>query len=222
MTLDQFFPFWKELTPAQQETFTRFVTRRSVKKGTILHNGSEDCVGLFIVEEGQLRAYIVSEEGKEISLYRLLPWDMCLFSASCMMNSIQFDVTVIAEQDSEILHIPTAVYQGMMKESASVANFTNEIMASRFSDVMWLMDQILYKRMDSRLAALLLEESQLSQTSQLKLTHEAAARYLGSAREVITRMLKYFQTEGIVSLSRGGIAITDSEKLAALAKDSIR
>ena len=217
-----YFPFWKDLTEPQRTTLTHAITLRHVAKGTILHNGSEDCVGLFLVLQGQLRAYIVSDEGREITLYRLLERDMCLFSAACMMNSIQFDITISAERNSEVLHIPTKAYQELMLQSAPVANYTNELMASRFSDVMWLLDQILYKRLDARLAAFLLEESELDETRELKLTHEAIAHHLGSAREVVTRMLKYFQTEGIVALSRGGVAIMNEGKLARLAQGSIR
>lgn len=217
-----YFPFWKDLTEPQRTTLNHAITLRHAAKGTILHNGSEDCVGLFLVLQGQLRAYIVSDEGREITLYRLLERDMCLFSAACMMNSIQFDITISAERNSEVLHIPTKAYQELMLQSAPVANYTNELMASRFSDVMWLLDQILYKRLDARLAAFLLEESELDETRELKLTHEAIAHHLGSAREVVTRMLKYFQTEGIVALSRGGVAIMNEEKLARLAQGSIR
>lgn len=217
-----YFPFWKDLIDSQRTALRNVITFRHVAKGTVLHNGSEDCVGLFLVLEGQLRAYIVSDEGREITLYRLLKRDMCLFSAACMMNSIQFGIMISAERDSELLHIPTKAYQELMRVSAPVANYTNELMASRFSDVMWLLDQILYKRLDARLAAFLLEESELDDTRELKLTHETIAHHLGSAREVVTRMLKYFQTEGVVALARGGVAITDEEKLARLAEGSLR
>lgn len=218
----EYFPFWKELTEPQRTALQNAITLRHVEKGTVLHNGSEDCVGLFLVLNGQLRAYIVSEEGREITLYRLLERDMCLFSAACMMNSIQFDITISAERESEVLHIPTKAYQALMQQSAPVANYTNELMASRFSDVMWLLDQILYKRLDARLAAFLLEESGLDDTRELRLTHETIARHLGSAREVVTRMLKYFQAEGLVALSRGGVAILDERKLARFAEGSLR
>lgn len=102
-----FFPFWRDLDGPQRDTLRNAITLRHVSKGAVLHNGSEDCVGLFLVLKGQLRAYIVSDEGREITLYRLLERDMCLFSAACMMNSIQFDITISAERESEVLHIPT-------------------------------------------------------------------------------------------------------------------
>ncbi len=141
---------------------------------------------------------------------------MCLFSASCMMRSIQFEVTIEAEKDSRLWIIPPEVYQRLMEESAPVANYTNELMASRFSEVMWLMEQIMWKSLDKRLAAFLLEEAAIEGTDELKITHETIANHLGSHREVITRMLRYFQNEGMVKLSRGMVAIPDREKLEAL------
>ena len=222
MSIETYLPFWQKLTPAQRETISRTATTHRVQRGTVIHNGSEDCVGLLLIVSGQLRAFILSDEGKEITLYRLLSRDICLFSASCMLNSIQFDISIEAEQDTTFYKLPTKVYHHLMQESAPVANYTNELISARFSDVMWLMDQILYKRLDSRLAAFLLEESALTDTTELKITHDAIARHLGSAREVVTRMLKYLQSEGAVTLSRGSITIADEKKLRGLAQESLR
>ena len=216
MELSQYFPVWDQLTPAQQEAISRAASCQSVKKGTVLHNGSADCTGLLLVCSGQLRAYILSEEGREITLYRLFEMDVCLFSASCMMHSIQFDITVEAERDTVFWLVPTEVYQKIMEASAPLANYTNEIMASRFSEVMWLMEQIMWKSFDQRLAAFLLEEAALEGSGTLKLTHEVIGNHLGSAREVVTRMLRYFQNEGMVRLSRGTVELLDFEKLRRL------
>ena len=210
------FPIWDQLTPAQQGRLLDSIITRPVSKGAVIHNGSMNCTGLLLVQSGQLRAYILSDEGREITLYRLFDRDMCLFSASCMMRSIQFEVTIEAEKDSQLWIIPPEVYQHLMEESAPVANYTNELMASRFSEVMWLMEQIMWKSLDKRLASFLLEEAAIEGTDELKITHETIANHLGSHREVITRMLRYFQNEGMVKLSRGMVAILDREKLEAL------
>ena len=143
MTFQDVFPIWDKLQPDQQERMLNALVFRLVKKGTILHNGDADCTGLLLVKSGQLRAYMLSAEGREITLYRLFDRDLCLFSASCMMRSIQFEVTIQAEKDTELWVIPTEVYQSIMEESAPVANYTNELMASRFSEVMWLMEQVM-------------------------------------------------------------------------------
>nr|WP_325195738.1 Crp/Fnr family transcriptional regulator [uncultured Oscillibacter sp.] len=213
MEFQDYFPIWDKLTLAQQERLKGSAVSRTVKKGTALHSGSMDCAGLLLVRKGQLRAYILSDEGREITLYRLFDRDICLFSASCMMRSIQFDMMIEEEKDTELWIVPTEIYQSLMQESAPVSNFTNEIMASRFSEVMWLMEQIMWKSFDKRLAEFLLEESTLEGDNTLKLTHETIANHLGTAREVVTRMLRYFQSEGMVKLARGTVEITDAEKL---------
>lgn len=209
MELRDFFPVWNRLTSAQQAILTENLLRRTVQKNTLLHNGSMNCTGLLLVEHGQLRAYILSEDGREITLYRLLDGDICLFSASCMMRSIQFEVMIEAEKDTELWSIPADIYKNVMDQSAPLANFTNEVMAGRFSDVMWLLEQILWKRFDQRLAGFLLEESALEGTDVLKITHETIGSHLGNPREVVTRMLRYFQNEGLVKLARGTVEITN-------------
>ena len=216
MGLESYFPVWSKLTQLQQSKLTQGLVYRQVEKGTLLHNGSLDCTGLFLVESGQLRAYILSDEGREITVYRLFEGDMCLFSASCMMRSIQFDITIEAEKPTRLWVIPVEAYQSVMEESAPLANYTSEVMASRFSDVMWLIEQILWKSLDKRLAAFLLEEAAIEGTLSLKITHETIANHLGSHREVITRMLRYFQSEETVRLSRGCVTIQNQEKLRRL------
>lgn len=217
MEFPDLFPIWDKMTLEQQKLLSDSVIVRNISKGTVVYNGSLDCLGLLLIESGQLRAYMISDDGREITLYRLLSRDICLFSASCTMRSIQFEVTISAEKDSRIFIIPPLVYKQIMEQSASLANYINELMASRFSEVMWLIEQIMWKSFDKRLAAFLLEESALEDSTILKLTHEAIANHLGTAREVVTRMLRYFQTEGYVKLTRGTVEILNREGIADLA-----
>lgn len=222
MTFENFFPFWSKLSQDEQKKLSQSAKEREYKKGSIVSGDKTQCTGLLTVVSGQLRAYVITDEGKEITLYRLFERDICLFSASCMLNSIQFDIMIEALEDTKVYVIPADVYKRLMERSAPVANYTNELMASRFSDVMWIMDQILSKKLDGRLAALLIEEEDLAGGDTLSATHEQLANHLGSAREVITRMLRYFQSEGIVKLTRGKIQITDRNRLEEMAHDSIR
>lgn len=219
MEFSEYFPVWDKLTPGQQEMISGSLVGRTVKKGTVLYNGGTDCTGLLLVKSGQLRAFILSEEGREITVYRLFDRDICLFSASCVMRSIQFEVTISAEKDTTLWVIPADVYKRLMEQSAAVANYTNEIMASRFSEVMWLLEQVMWKSMDKRVAAFLLEEAAIEGTNRLNITHENIANHLGTHREVVTRMLRYFQREDMVKLSRGTVEITDRVKLEALGGD---
>lgn len=214
----EFFPVWNKLTAGQQEQLEHAVRYEHAKKGTIIHNGSLDCVGVLLIHSGQLRAYMISEEGREITLFRLFERDLCLFSASCMMPNIQFDTIIETEKDTDFWLIPPNVYKSVMEASAALANYTNEILSSRFSDVMWLMEQIMWKSLDKRVASFLLEETSIEGTNELKITHETIANHLGSHREVITRMLRYFQAEGLVKLSRSKVTILDIKRLETLQK----
>lgn len=214
--LRDFFPIWSKLTDAQQQRLSTAAEIRTAKGGTVLHNGSMDCLGLLLIRKGQLRVYTLSSEGREITLYRLFELDTCLFSASCVMPDIQFDVVVEAEKDSEFFILPSCLFKDLMEESAPIANYANQLISSRFSEVMWLMEQIMWKSFDKRLAKFLLEESTLEDSLRLKLTHERIANHLGTAREVVTRMLRYFQSEGIVTLTRGAVELTDIAQLEKL------
>ena len=217
MKFEEYFPVIRKLTKEQQKRIQEAVTEKSVEKGTVLHDGAAGCTGLLVVQSGMLRAYILSEEGREITLYRLFERDVCLFSASCMMSGIQFEVTIEAEKDTRVWVIPTKVWKQLNEESAVLANYTNELMADRFTNVMWLIEQIMWKSFDKRLAEFLLEEASVEGTSLLKITHEVIGNHLGTAREVVTRMLRYFQSEGMVKLSRGMVEITDIAGLEEVA-----
>ena len=218
MELANYFPIWDKLTPAQQERIASTSILHSVKGGTMLHNGGPDCLGLLLVKSGQLRAYILSEEGREVTICRFFEMDMCLFSASCVMSNMQFDVFIEAEKDSEVWVIPACLYQNLMDESLPLANFSHNLITSHLSEVMWLMEQIMWKSFDKRLAKFLLEESALEGTNSLKITHEKIANHMGTAREVVTRMLRWFQSEGMVKLTRGTVDISDEKKLRELDK----
>ena len=216
MDISSNFPIWNKLAPEHRALIESNLIRRQVSKGTVVHDGSADCSGLMLVRSGQLRVYLLSDEGREVTLYRLFDMDICLFSASCVMQSVQFDVMIEAEKDSELWVIPPHIFQRLKNESAVMANYTNDLMASRFSEVMWLMEQIMWKSFDKRLAAFLLEEASIEESDELKITHEMIANHLGSHREVITRLLRYFQNEGFVELSRGTVTIVDKNKIQNL------
>ncbi len=209
--------FWRELTDSQRNTLEQKMVQKCFKAGDAMHGGSDNCSGLFLIRSGQVRAYIVSETGKEITLYRLFERDVCIFSAACMMKNISFDIYVGVEKETQAYLIPTSVFRQLSQEAMPIQVFTNNLMASRFSDVMWIMEQALFTSLDKRLANFLLEQVVIEERNTLELTHDIIANHLGTAREVITRMLKYFQNEGIVALKRGTIFILDEKKLKQLA-----
>ena len=216
MEFAQYFPVWDKLTPAQQQHIAGVVEFRKVARGTHIHDSSAECLGLVMVKSGQLRAYILSEDGREITISRLFEYDVSLLSASCVMPDMQFNVMIEAEKDSSFWSIPACLFKELSEKSLAVANYARNLLSSNFSELMWLMEQIMWKSIDKRLAAFLLDEIQVEGTSCLNITHEKIGNHLGTAREVVTRMLRYFQNEGMVKLTRGAVEVRDEKKLEAL------
>ena len=216
MELSEYLPFWSKLTPQQQEQVRDVAQLHTVKKGTRIHDSSEECLGLVILHTGQLRAYILSEDGREITIGRLFDYDVSLLSASCVMPDMQFNIMIEAEKDTQFWSISACLFKNLMDESLAVSNYARSLIGSNLSELMWLMEQIMWKSFDKRLAVFLLEESAIGGTAELKITHEKIAAHMGTAREVVTRMLRYFQNEGMVRLTRGTIEITDTKRLEKL------
>ena len=213
----EYFPIWDRMTRDHQNRIAQVIDFQKVKKGTIIHDGSPDCLGMLLVKSGQLRAYLLNEEGREITICRFFEMDICLFTAACVMPNMQFDIFIEAEKDTQIWVIPACLYKNLMDESLVVANYAHNLITNHFSELMWLMEQIMWRSFDKRLARFLLEESVLEESDSLKITHEKIANHMGTAREVVTRMLRYFQSEDMIRLTRGTVDIRDRKRLETLA-----
>ncbi len=209
------FPFWKEISETDRDFICEQSLALTYPKGTVVHDGNE-CSGVIFVRSGCLRVYILSEEGKDITLYRLHDGEMCMLSASCVLKTITFDVHVDAEADSECYVIGGNAFAQVAERNTNIKIFTLETAVSRFSDVMWVMQQILFMSMDKRLAIFLLDEASRIGNDSISLTQEQIAKYMGSAREVVSRMLKYFSNEGLVEVSRKGVKLLDKRRLREL------
>jgi CRP/FNR family transcriptional regulator len=216
MDFEHYFPIWNKLNKDQRERIHSVSELQKFKAGAVLHDGGPDCLGMLLVRKGQLRAYLLSDEGREITISRFFEMDMCLFSAACVMPNMQFDIFIEAEKDCELWVIPACLFQNLMDESVVVANYARDLISNHFSELMWLMEQIMWRSFDKRLAGFLLEETRLEETDSLKITHEKIAAHMGTAREVVTRMLRYFQSEGMVRLTRGTVDILDRKRLEKL------
>lgn len=213
---NEIFPFWNEIPEADRDYLCQNSYEITYPKGKNIHDGNE-CYGVILVCSGSLRLYMMSDEGKEITLYRLYQGDLCMLSASCVLEAITFDVFVDAEEDSECYVINGSAFAALSERNPDIKIFALETAVSRFSDVMWVMQQVLFMSMDKRLAVFLLDESTRIGSDTIVLTHGQIARYMGSAREVVSRMLKYFASEGIVDVSRKGIKILNKKRLRELA-----
>lgn len=210
------FSFWDLISEDDRREICAHSSVLRYTKGTTIHDGTE-CSGVFCVRSGCLRVYIMSDEGKDITLYRLHAGDMCMLAASCVLQAITFDVFIDAEEDSECYIVSGSEFASISERIPAVKIFALETAVTRFSDVMWVMQQILFMSMDKRLAIFLADESARLGSDMIPLTHEQIAKYIGSAREVVSRMLKYFSAEKIVEASRKGVRIIDKKKLRALA-----
>ena len=209
-------PFYDKINEAERATILRSSQYVCFSRGTNIHDGGE-CTGVILIKKGTLRVYIISEDGKEITLYRLFAGEICILSASCVLETVTFDVFIDAEEDSECVVVGGCAFEDIARRLPEVKIFTLETALARFSDVMWVMQQILFMSMDKRLAIFLLDECSKTGSDTVRLTHEQIAKYMGSAREVVSRMLKYFAAEGFVSASRSeGIKILDKKRLRAL------
>lgn len=211
------FPFWDKLTDADKELLCRHTVRMHYPRGTNIHGGGGNCTGAIIVKSGCVRAYMLSEEGREITLYRLYPGNICMLSASCVLKSITFDVMVDAETDSECYVVSGKVFSDVADRNVYAMNYALETAVERFSDVMWVMQQILFMSFDRRLAIFLSDELAKDGGDTVRLSNEQIAKYMGSAREVVSRMMKYFTAESIVERTREGVRILDKAKLRGIA-----
>ena len=208
------FPFWEKLTEEEKKVMTSAMIGKCYKKGQTMLNGAEECVGLFTLISGQIRIYIISEDGKEITLYRLIEGDTCIMGAKCMISNMTFQITIDVEEDTEIAIIPTPVYEKISDKNMHVKNYTLELVSSKFSEVMWVLEQLVFSNMGKRLRDCLIDQASLKASNTINITHEQIANDLGSAREVITRLLKQFQLEGLIKISRNTIEIIDYGRLS--------
>ncbi|MBK5244718.1 MAG: Crp/Fnr family transcriptional regulator [Eubacteriaceae bacterium] len=214
--IESIFTFWNRLNPLQKSLILGNAMPVNYARGENIHSGENDCIGVLLIKSGELRTYMLSEDGREITLYRLTQGDVCILSASCILKSITFEVLIDASTDSEVLLINSSIFQQICDANIYAENFSYKMAADRFSDVMWAMQQILFMSFDKRLALFLVDELSRNGKDSIALTHEQIAKYVGSAREVVSRMLKYFENEGLVKLSRGAVTVIDKDRLGKL------
>ena len=211
--LDACLPVLKNLNETDRHFMAVSGSKSSFEPGAIIMNRDTECNGLVIVKSGQLRVFVELENGKEITLYRLLSTDPCILTASCVLKNISFEVTLETEKKSEVYFIPAPVLKNLAEKNSAIKEFTSDLVAERFSEVMWVMEQMVSKNMGQRIAAFLLEQSTLENSLTLSITHDAIAKNIGTAREVVSRSLKYLENDGLLEVSRGHIRLTDMKKL---------
>lgn len=214
--LERLLPFWSELTDPQRELLSSRSRGVRCEAGDHVQGAGVGCAGVVFVRSGRLRAFMLSEQGREITLFHVSQGECCVLAASCILPMITFDIALDAAEDSDLLVVDSRAFGRVARQNVHAEAFTYRQATERFSDCMWVMQQVLFMGLDARLAIWLLDESARRGTRRITATHDEIARHLGSAREAISRMLKYFANEGLVSLARGEIEVVDVRGLRAL------
>lgn len=208
--------FWSRLQEEEQTILIQNAKILDYKAGDAVYSGGTQCLGMMLVLQGTLRTYLLSDEGKEITIYRLRQGDVCVLAASCILSAITFDVEMEAQTDASLLLIPAWVLSKLQDENVYVENYIYKEAAKRFSDVVEALQQMMFLSLTQRVASFLLDESAKQNTSSIIMTHEEIAKTIGSAREAVSRILKQLAKGGYISLNRGEIKIEEKAKLYQL------
>ena len=208
--------FYNYLTPDEQELLDNSMQRISCRKGQVVHRHGDACVGLIFVRRGRLAFSILSEEGREITVLRTERGETCILSAACVLQSLEFESQITAEVNSDISILPAPILSRLMNANHDVERLVYKQAVGQYSSVLRTMQQIIFLSLEKRLATFLLEESQRRKSDSFSATHEQIARYIGSSREVVTRMLNQFSSRGIVSLGRGTVTVLNPDALESV------
>lgn len=214
-------PFWNKLTQDQKDGIISHAYKKHFEAGNIIHSPREEfskCLGLVIIEKGRLRAYMDSPDGKQLTIMRLLDMDSCIITAGCMINSFNFDISVVCEKPSDTYIIPTACFKKLNDENIHAKNYSLEMVSACFSEAMWIFEQFVFGSSAKRLASFLLMQYRLEFSETIYVTHEFIANDIGTAREVVTRLLKHFAKDNLVSLGRGSIKLNNIKAIEQLTK----
>ena len=206
-------PYWNDLEKDEKEAVTRSTVIREYKKGAYIYGMQDACLGMVYVQKGSIRVFLMSEEGREVTLFHIGEGDSCILSASCVMGEISLEVQLVAEMDTEILAVPAGTYKKLMESNLKLRCFTYELSTKRLSSVVWVMQQILFAHFDERMARFLLTEYEKTGSTKISMTQEEIAREVNSAREVVARMLRQFAEDGWIEVGRGTVTLKDIQSL---------
>ncbi len=210
-------PFWDKLSEDDKQLLASTSREEVFTKDQELISINDGCLGGIIVLDGVVSAYIEGEEGRKVTINRIHPDEVSFLGASCILHSLAFDVYMATESTSHCLTLSSGTLKKIFERNCEVENFVLSTIVDSFSDAMWSLQQILFMSMERRLAIFLYEESVRTNSDTIHLTQEQIAQMVGSAREVISRLLKSFGDDGIVSTSRGAITIQDRDTLRSRA-----
>jgi len=211
-------PFWKNLLDEEKIHLLSGAVLRMYKKASYIYGMTDECLGMIYVQKGSIRVYFTTEEGREITLFHIGSGECCIMSASCVISGISLEVQLYVEEETEIIAIHSGMVQKLMDSNIYVRCFAYELATKRFSDVVWVMQEILFARFDVRMARFLLSIYEKTGEKKIQMTQDAIAKEVNSAREVVARMLKQFASDELIELYRGMIIIKDFKGLKKIIK----
>lgn len=186
--------------------------------GTVLLDEGQPCDRALLVSRGAIRVYKTSPSGRDITLYLVQPGEMCVLGISCLLRDRRYPAQASVKIDTEALGIPASVFRRLFREEEAVQQFVLDMFSSRLSSVTRLVEEVAFRRMDERLAVFLLKEAVRTPGTYptVTMSHEQIASHLGTAREVISRLLSRFEDDGLVTLDRRRVRIIEPAKLSVL------
>lgn len=208
--------FYNLLSEEEKKIVADNVYIKTYDKGEMIHSCTGACLGMVFVIDGRIRTSVISQEGRELTLFKIDKGDTCVISAACVLHEIRLESSMSAETDTTVLVLKSKALAQLVEQNLAVKSYCYEIAVRRFSAALFVLQEMILLRFDQRLAKYLIETSKKTGSNKLKLTHEAIAGDLNSAREVVTRMLKQFEIEELVTLGRGSVEIKDLEALETL------
>ena len=206
-------PFWAKLSPEEQAIVSERAVVKHFEKGQLVSSNSSECLGIVFILEGEIRVSMTSDEGREVTLYHARKNETCVSTASCVIQQLTFETAVVAEKETSLLVVPASICAKLMNSNIHVRAFVFERETERFSQAIWAIQQMLFKRFDQRLASYLVLQFEKNGAPEIKKTQEEIARDVNSAREVVARMLKDFSDTGLVEIKRGAIKLLDIDGL---------
>ena len=206
-------PFWANLTPEEKAIVSQRAITKRFSKNQLISSNSSACLGVILILSGGIRVSLISNEGREVTLYRAHANEFCVSTASCVIHQLTFETIVTAEEDTRVLVIPSSICERLMNSNIHVRAFIFERETERYSQTIWAIQQMLFKRFDQRLASYFINTYRNSGKTEIKKTQEEIARDVNSAREVVARMLREFASKGFVEIKRGKIILRNIDGL---------
>lgn len=215
------FPFWSIMTEDEQKVTKNRLYTRTYTAGQIICRGHNDCLGMILILRGTMRAYLLSPDGREVTLYRIREGESCIMAASCVLRAISFETHIDAETDCDFLVLPATVISDFINKNPQIKAAAYEMAAGRFSDVIGAMERLVFLNLEQRLASFILEEVAETNSDTINMTHEQIAVNIGSAREAVSRSLKRMEEHNWIDMFRGGIRLIQPHSLHELLEEDL-